>query len=86
MPNLLNEKERSQVFQKMGFWEQDLKKRLDVKKKIYPITLSCGQCKDSVLADDCEIVESEIKDSHRFTKKIELMCPDCQSVLIGGCI
>lgn len=82
MTKLFSEEERNKAFQKIGFWESDLK-ITDEKKRI---NLSCGQCRQTFKGNDCEIIESEIENSHRFTKKIELHCPECESVLVGGCI
>ena len=75
---------RLKGFMKMGFHEEDLKKRLDVKRKIYPITLSCGQCREAILADDCKIVESDITNSNFFKQRIQLLCPKCNTLVTGA--
>jgi len=71
----MNESERSQCFQHMGFWEED----------IAEITLSCGICKDVIPASVCNQKEAKVT-SRIFKQKLELLCPKCDSVLIGGII
>lgn len=59
----------------MGFWEEDIDE----------ISLSCGICKDAVPANVCIQKEAKVA-SHLFSQKLELICPKCDSVLIGACI
>ena len=76
----MDQETRLKAFMKMGFHEEDLK----IKDEKKAINLSCGQCKDTVRASECEIVESVISDSNFFKERLQLLCPECKTVVTGA--
>jgi len=71
---MMDEATKLSAYLKMGFHPQ--------KAKTW--RLSCAGCPDSIIADECKIVESDITNSRFFKQRIQLLCPKCDSLITGA--
>ena len=78
---------RSKLFQKIGFWEEDLirDKQKTTQDPNQRLTFSCGNCNKAVLAADCEEKITPVTNSQIFTVQLCFHCPLCGKAIIGAC-